>query len=165
MLIWVGRLLLLTAGCGSAFLGGTLLAAVYPSEVATEPLVEKLFRLLPQPDPFRVTLPSDILFNDSQSLLRSGAQPILDSILPELQPYQKATIRIAAHTDDIGNSRDNSELSLRQALAIRQYLASRVKEGYHWVILGYGSSYPLTENTSNSNRQRNRRIEITIEPD
>ena len=110
-----------------------------------------------------VTLPGDILFLEDRNTLRSDRQGILESIVTELQNYQGASIRIAAHTDNVGDARDNLELSLQRARAVKQYLAEALGDEYKWVAVGYGESRPLAGNDTEFRRQRNRRIEIAID--
>lgn len=111
----------------------------------------------------KVTLPSEVLFQDNYSILRSEASLILDKVVGDLN-YPKATIIIGAHTNDVGQAEDNRELSYRRARAIEQYLSRTLGDRYQWVVVGYGASRPLVENNSSLNRQRNQRIEITIDP-
>ncbi|MDT9294324.1 MAG: OmpA family protein [Arthrospira platensis PCC 7345] len=112
-----------------------------------------------------MTLPSDILFNPGSSTLRPGANVILDNLIPDLQNYRGAVVRVAGHTDDSGSRQQNLVLSSAQAEAIVQYLSNAVDDqAYHWVAIGYGMTRPALENTSDINRQLNRRIEVAITP-
>lgn len=112
----------------------------------------------------KVTLPSDALFNSDQTTLRPTTTAILDSIVTDLQRYPGATIRVAGHTDSQGSAEADRDRSFQQASAISQYLSGKLDDSYRWVAVGYGSKDPLVDNTSTINRQRNRRIEIVIDP-
>ncbi|EDZ93066.1 MAG: OmpA family protein [Limnospira sp. PMC 1291.21] len=112
-----------------------------------------------------MTLPSDILFNPGSSTLRPGANVILDNLIPDLQNYRGAVVRVAGHTDDSARRQQNLVLSSAQAEAVVQYLSNAVDyQAYHWVAIGYGMTRPALENTSDINRQLNRRIEVAITP-
>lgn len=112
-----------------------------------------------------VTLPSDILFESQTSRLRSGANVILDTILADLENYKGSAVRVAAHTDDSGQAQENLSLSLQQAETVAGYLSNAVvSSDYHWVAIGYGEGRPTAENDSDTNRQLNRRIEVSISP-
>lgn len=113
-------------------------------------------------DRMKVTLPSDLLFEQSNSILRPEAGLILDKIITDLRGYPSRTIRIAAHTEAADNTETNRELSFRRAKAVQQYLASALGEQYRWLILGYGGTNPLVANDTDANQQRNRRIEIAV---
>lgn len=112
----------------------------------------------------KVTLPSDALFNADQISLRPTTSAILDSIVSDLQRYPAATIRIAGHTDNQGTADADRDRSFQQASVILQYLSGKLDDSYRWVAVGYGNTDPLVDNTSPINRQRNRRVEIVIDP-
>lgn len=111
-----------------------------------------------------ITLPSDALFRDTYATLRPEATAILDNVLAELATEGGATIRISVHTDSVGDAQDNRELSLRRAGAIAQYLAPSLPEGYRWVMAGFGESRPIAPGEDDTSLQRNRRIELQIDP-
>ncbi|MEB3164533.1 MAG: OmpA family protein [Prochlorothrix sp.] len=131
--------------------------------------LERLQDLLnPSPGPVdplvRMTLPSDALFGDSEAQLRPDAYRLLGPVIVDLRRYPGAQVTIAAHTDDIGATQTNLTLSLRQSRTLAQYLENHLGSQYRWNTLGYGESQPLVDNSTNSNRQRNRRLEIQITP-
>ncbi len=115
-----------------------------------------------QTDKLKVTLPSDLLFDRSNSILRSEAGLILDKIVADLRGYPSTTIRIGAHTDANGQAEDNRELSFRRAKAVEQYLARTLGKPYRWLVIGYGGTRPLVANDTSANQQRNRRVEIAV---
>jgi OmpA-OmpF porin, OOP family len=93
--------------------------------------------------------------------LRSEASIVLDSIMADLQRYPGAAIRVAAHVDGQGDG--DQARSFEQAKAVKQYLADKLGNNYQWVAIGYGHSRPLVDKNA-ADRQRNRRIEITLDP-
>jgi len=117
-----------------------------------------------QTNQFIITLPNDILFQGQQTELGQNASTILNPVVAELTGYQGAAIRIAAHTDSDGDAAANLALSFQRAQLIQQYLSARLETQFHWVVVGYGETRPLVENATASHRQRNRRIEIGIDP-
>lgn len=115
-------------------------------------------------DRLTVTLPTDLLFKNSQVSLSQETRRLLDAIATDLRSYPGASVQVAAHTDDAGKPEVVPDLSFQRAQIVQQYLANTLGNDYHWVVVGYGSAYPLAENNSAPNRQRNRRIEIVIDP-
>lgn len=117
--------------------------------------------------PLLVTLPSDALFEADQAKLRPTTAAILSSILADLQRYPGASIQVAAYTDSQQSPERDRQKSLEQAKAVQTYLASQFKKSgkeIHWVTIGQGHNRPLAPDNSPENRQRNRRIEISITP-
>jgi len=115
-------------------------------------------------DGLMVTLPSDVLFDTGSISLRAGTNAILDNLVAELRTSEGATVRVAAHTDDALEEADNRNVSFARAQAVVQYLSGVLGQKYHWVAIGYGESRPSVDNSSDANRQRNRRIEVAISP-
>ncbi|MFM9266886.1 OmpA family protein [Tychonema sp. BBK16] len=113
-------------------------------------------------DALMVTLPSDVLFDTGSISLRAGTNAILDNLVADLRNYEGATVRVAGHTDNVGEVADNRNLSFARAQAVERYLSNVLGEKYHWVAIGYGDTRPSVDNGSDSNRQRNRRIEVAI---
>lgn len=113
--------------------------------------------------PLLITLPSDALFTDSQATLSPSGQFILESVLPNLLPYKNQVIVINGHTDNSGTPVQNRDISLQQAELIRRHLAKVLQGQYRLVVVGHGANHPLAPNTNSSNRQRNRRIEISAQ--
>ncbi len=120
------------------------------------------WQALTNPERFTVTLPSDALFTPGESTLRSESLSILANISADLRRHAGATVQVTVHTDDLGTTAQNRELSLQQAKTIADYLGTVLGEEYRWILVGYGESAPLTPNQTDSDRQRNRRLEIAI---
>ena len=114
-------------------------------------------------DRLLVTLPSDLLFEQSNSILRPESSLILDKIITDLRGYPSSTIRIATHMDANDHPDAEREVSFRRARAIQQYLASALGEQFRWIVVGYGGTRPLVANDTDANRQRNRRVEIAVD--
>lgn len=119
------------------------------------------------PDPlfqvnaYRVTLPSDVLFDPNQAILQTDAQPLLDSILQELARYSDAKILVGSYTDFEPEGSTSTELSYQQAMAVQRYLSQRLgDETIHWVTVGYGNS----DIGSTGGVQLSRRITLAIVP-
>ena len=119
-------------------------------------------------DTLMVTLPTGALFGDTptgeQTVLQPDSKVILDSILTDLQRYPGATIRVAAHSDNRGSEAGDRARTFEQATAVEQYLSSQLGKDYYWTVTGYGHSKPLVDDSTDVGRQRNRRIEVIIEP-
>ncbi len=111
-----------------------------------------------------ITLPSTALFQADDRSLKPAAANILTSIANDLLAYPGALIRVSAHTTSEANAASNRSLSYEQAKAVEQQLRASLGDNYRWVVLGYGDSRPLGEGSNAAQQQRNRRIEIAIEP-
>jgi len=120
-----------------------------------------------RPEPLVMTLPTDPLFDDEQSALKPGANTLLVTLLGEMRAYENAIVTVSVHTDDVGSPEAQRDLSLRRAQVVSNYLRAQVgdrQERFTWNPVGAGSTQSLVANDSNENRQRNRRIEISVTP-
>ncbi len=115
-------------------------------------------------DSMMVTLPSAVLFESGSNTIRSGGRVILDNLIGDLRNYKDVTISVSGHTDDRGKAEANQELSFLRSEAVAEYLSKNLGDRYRLLAIGYGESRPIAENDSKTNRQRNRRIEIKINP-
>lgn len=137
---------------------------VDPPPVRTAPTPTMTTSPSLSPDTLRVTLPSDALFQPNDARLLDGAETLLDDIASELQTYPAATIRIGVHTAPTSANTDGLPLSFARSQQIRDVLAPQLGSGHRLVAIGYGSTRPLILSTDLAAQQRNRRVEITIDP-
>lgn len=72
-------------------------------------------------------------------------------------------LRIAGHTDSAGDENSNLKLSQSRADAIRTYLINQFKiDEARITAIGYGSSKPIVEESSEQSKQLNRRVEFEL---
>ena len=76
--------------------------------------------------------------------------------------YPDLRFTIEGHTDNVGSDATNSELSLRRAISVREYLVSLGVPAASFEVEGFGPYRPVADNTTAEGRARNRRVEIVI---
>ena len=104
---------------------------------------------------------SKINFETARADVRPASMPLL----AELAAIAKAcsvTLQIEGHTDSLGPTDMNDDLSLRRASSVRAVLNSMGVDNDRMVPLGFGQRRPISSNDSARGRERNRRIEIRI---
>jgi outer membrane protein OmpA-like peptidoglycan-associated protein len=69
---------------------------------------------------------------------------------------------VEGHTDDTGSVTANTELSLRRAIAVRDYLIAQGVAASRIDVAGLGPSRPAADNATADGRARNRRVEIVV---
>jgi len=105
---------------------------------------------------------NNIFFASGSFALEEKSKTELDKISTFLKQNPKVNIEFGGHTDDIGADSDNLLLSTNRARAVFEYLVKSGVEGSRMKYKGYGETKPLVPNTSDENRQINRRIEFKI---
>ena len=73
------------------------------------------------------------------------------------------TIRIAGHTDSIGNAEANLKLGLARARYIEEILLSKGLTPSRITVESKGEEEPIADNSTEDGQRRNRRVEIRIE--
>ncbi|GAK53372.1 outer membrane protein [Candidatus Moduliflexus flocculans] len=109
-----------------------------------------------------VTMPSTILFDTDSYALRYEARRDLDQVANILMNFPDTNITVAGHTDSVGSDSYNQRLSENRAQSVANYLVSRGVPPYRIGSVGYGESMPIASNSTDSGRQRNRRVELDI---
>jgi len=80
-----------------------------------------------------------------------------------LTDHPKENLTISGHTDSDGNEDSNLKLSQARADAIKNYLIEQFKiEDARIKAIGYGSSKPIVEESSDRAKQVNRRVEFEL---
>ncbi len=115
-------------------------------------------------DNIQLQMPSAITFDTGQSVIKPAFRPILDDISNTLSQYESTIINIAGHTDNVGTDSSNQQLSVNRASSVRAYMSSHGVIPERILTAGYGETMPIADNTTESGRQQNRRVEITLQP-
>ncbi len=104
----------------------------------------------------------DVLFASGKATLLPGARRTLDKLVTFLKENPERKVLIEGHTDNVGSSAYNLDLSLRRAEAVKEALVAQGIDPERIVAQGYGEIYPVASNADAAGRQRNRRVEIVI---
>jgi outer membrane protein OmpA-like peptidoglycan-associated protein len=76
--------------------------------------------------------------------------------------YPALRFNVEGHTDNVGSAAMNSELSLKRAITVRDYLIEQGVPASRIDVAGLGLSAPIGDNTTSDGRARNRRVEIVV---
>ena len=112
----------------------------------------------------KVNVPSDLSFDSGRADLKPALRPVLDQFATGLD----GTVRvlIVGHTDSTGSDAVNNPLSEHRAQTVRDYLAARGVPAARLETAGRGEREPVSDNTTDAGRSKNRRVEIFLrEPD
>jgi outer membrane protein OmpA-like peptidoglycan-associated protein len=112
----------------------------------------------------RVTayFPNDTLFASGSADLMPGAYSELQRVAGVINSDPSVSVIVEGHTDSDGTREYNQVLSERRANAVRTALISYGVDPRRITAYGYGEDRPLVPNDTAYNKQRNRRVEITL---
>lgn len=109
----------------------------------------------------------NILYDFGKATLQAVSFPVLDSLATLLIGNPNTVIEIRSHTDDVGSSTYNLDLSNRRAKSVVEYLITRGVKAEQLQSKGYGESLPIEPNRVNgkdnpAGRAKNRRTEFKV---
>ena len=105
---------------------------------------------------------NDILFATDSYEIPSRSKIILNGFCDYLKENQTLKIAIHGHTDDVGDAKENLQLSTNRSEEVEKYLIDKGIDKERINALGFGESKPKVENTDEENRSINRRTEFQL---
>lgn len=114
----------------------------------------------------QISMKNSVLFDSGKWTLKPEARQELNKAALKIEEYPGVRIVIEGHTDSVGSTESNQELSEKRGGAVRDYfLGTKKFTGYEVEIRGYGESRPVAVNETEEGRERNRRVEIILIPE
>jgi OOP family OmpA-OmpF porin len=107
-----------------------------------------------------------LTFEFDSALLSTGKEntSILKKLMKQLEKLVIVSdVKIVGHTDSIGATDYNYDLSYRRAESVLTYLKEKCKAPFTPEILGFGEAQPIDDNETKEGREMNRRVEISFQ--
>ena len=124
-----------------------------------------------------IQLPGDVLFDSGSDRLKKNGKDILAKIAEVIRndpDLAKREFQVAGHTDNKplhgGPYKDNWGLSAMRARSVLDFLTEPTEKGgggldpKNWSAAGYGDTDPVASNDTPEGRQKNRRVELVVQP-
>ena len=115
-------------------------------------------------DVVRITMTSQTAFETNSAEIKSGFHSAMDKLADVMVRYNKTSLTIVGHTDDVGSNAYNQKLSESRAVSVARYLEGKRVDSMRLAISGKGETQPIATNNTEAGRQANRRVEIYVEP-
>lgn len=116
-----------------------------------------------------LVLPNDVLFDTGKTDIKPAGKAALAAIADVLKTMPNRQFQIAGHTDNVpihnAEFASNWELSSGRALGVVHFLLGKGVPPGMLSAAGYGEVDPVAPNADAANRKRNRRTEITLQPE
>ena len=112
----------------------------------------------------KILMPTDILFEYNKHELKEAARLSMMKLAFIVQTNPTANFVIEGHTDTIGNEDYNLDLSMKRAVAVRDWLVQQLRIGSDNIkVMGMGKTKPIVSPSGTPDEQAlNRRVEIVI---
>ncbi len=115
-----------------------------------------------------IELPTDVLFDSGKADIKGAGRDTLLEVAKVLASMPDRRFQVAGHTDNVKISTtrfpSNWELSTARAVEVVKLLVDAKLKPENLSAAGYGEFDPVAANDTADNKQKNRRIEITLVP-
>ena len=109
-------------------------------------------------------LPERLLFDFNDSTIKPTHATEIQRLSSQLHKYKLDKVKIAGHTDNVGNPEYNLKLSEQRAQSVAEIFQNNGFNPQNMTIIGKGSSQPVEDNNTEEHRAANRRVAVIIIP-
>ena len=115
------------------------------------------------PENVKFALQAEVLFGKDSSKLTPGVNSRIAGIAAEIKKQGATKVRVFGFTDNLGSEAHGDLLSKRRAESVHGVLEQQLASaGITYEIRGYGEDYPISDNSSEEGRRKNRRVEVSF---
>ena len=100
---------------------------------------------LAKPLPQKMSFSADALFAFDKSVLKPEGRAMLDDLVRQLKGTTYEVVIATGHTDRFGSAKYNQKLSVRRAIAVKDYLVSQDIPASRIDAKGKGETQPITK--------------------
>jgi OOP family OmpA-OmpF porin len=105
---------------------------------------------------------TDVHFEYDRDVIRREYVADLLEKVQIFKAYPEMVVEIRGHTDAEGTDSYNQNLSMRRALAVKNFFVQNGVSPSRFKAKGYGESVPIMDNSSELGRAFNRRVEVFV---
>jgi OOP family OmpA-OmpF porin len=98
-------------------------------------------------------------FDFNSDVIQAASRPLLDQLAALLKSKPDWKVALEGHTDNIGGTAFNRDLSERRAMAVKTYLVRAGAPEDNLTAAGFGYDKPVASNDTVGGRAQNRRVE------
>jgi outer membrane protein OmpA-like peptidoglycan-associated protein len=109
-----------------------------------------------------LNFPADLTFDFNRDAVKGQFVPTLQQVAGVLGEYPQTTVDVYGHADSVGGDAYNQDLSERRAMNVASVLIGGGVIRQRVLVTGFGESRPIADNSSDTGRARNRRVEVYI---
>ncbi|MDH3449401.1 MAG: OmpA family protein [Gammaproteobacteria bacterium] len=102
-----------------------------------------------------------INFASGNATIPESSKPLLVKVNDIIKSVGAELVAVEGHTDSVGATDLNADLSTKRAISVANYLAS-LAGGYKIGYIGYGESKPIASNETKEGRAINRRVDLVV---
>jgi outer membrane protein OmpA-like peptidoglycan-associated protein len=111
-----------------------------------------------------LNMPGNITFASASADINTTFYDPLNAVAVVLKEYEKTTVDVLGHTDNVGADDYNQRLSENRARSVAEYLSGQGILPARLLVAGMGESQPVVSNATQEGRGQNRRVTLQISP-
>ncbi|MFJ8975672.1 OmpA family protein [Streptomyces sp. NPDC102282] len=111
----------------------------------------------------KFALQAEVLFGKDSAKLGPEANSRIAAIADEIKKQNATKVRVFGFTDDLGSAAHGDVLSKQRAEAVNGVLSKQLPPTVTFEIRGYGEEYPISDNSTEEGRKKNRRVEVSFQ--
>jgi len=113
-----------------------------------------------------INITEKVQFTTGSATIKSDSHELLDTVAKLLKKFKGIKhVQVGGHTDSQGSDENNLKLSQQRADAVVAYLVDKGVEEERLGAKGFGEQEPIADNDTAEGREKNRRVEFTIDKD
>jgi OOP family OmpA-OmpF porin len=101
-----------------------------------------------------------IQFEFDSSILKTASYPVLDQVASEIKANPSVNYALNSYASIEGTEEHNQALSQDRANSVKTYLVNDGVSAANIKAIGYGTSNPVADNSTDEGRILNRRVEV-----
>lgn len=109
-----------------------------------------------------LNFPADLTFDFNRDAVKGQFIPTLQNVAGVLREYPQTTVDVYGHADSVGADAYNQDLSERRAMNVASVLLNGGVIRERLIATGFGEARPIADNSTDTGRARNRRVEVYI---
>ncbi|MEG3630521.1 OmpA family protein [Streptomyces poriticola] len=111
----------------------------------------------------KFALQAEVLFGKDSARLSGESKSRIAGIAEEIRAQGATRVRVFGFTDNLGSSAHGDVLSKQRANAVQDVLAKELNDAdVTYEVRGYGEQYPIADNSTETGRKKNRRVEVSF---
>jgi len=105
---------------------------------------------------------NNLIFEMGKSKISPESYSELELVLKMMRDNEKMVIQLEGHTDNVGNAKDNMNLSQDRVNAVKKYLQSNGIASSRIKTKAFGGTMPLSRDETPEAHSMNRRVELRV---
>lgn len=108
----------------------------------------------------KFALQAEVLFPKDSAKLSPSSRSRIVAIADEIADQEAKEVKVFGFTDNLGSSAHGDVLSQQRAEAVHKVLKQEAPSDVTFEVRGYGEQFPISDNSTEEGRKKNRRVEI-----